>query len=495
MVVSRGPRLPAARRLVVALAVVSVSGIGFAAADLGTGAKPPAAVPSADCGPGSRPETSIQGRVPLADYKSGRADRGYTCNARQVAHQGTSGGFKTLRYTDSKGNTCAYYDSTLLLGRDVVNNLLTGDPLGVVVLNMNNPRRPRMTDTLLSPTMLSPHESLLVHQRRGLLIAEMGTAVTLPAVLEIYDVKTDCRHPRRLSTTLSSLFGHESGLSRDGKTFYASGTAAGFAAIDISDPRNPETLFHQVNVQYHGMRLSNDDKTLYAANIGEPGPAGITGAGLRILDVSDIQERRPNPKVKVLSDLRWRNPSIPQVAEPFTRNGHRYVLEVDEFVDLFSARGLSNIQESPVGAARIINVDDPRHPRIVSDIRLEVHQPDVHSSKNQLADPGAWFPAQGYAAHYCGLPTRKDPKIVGCSMILSGLRLFDIRDLRHPREVAYFNKPVTRVKKLTAFGNGSYAMSQPAWDPKNNSVWYTDTNSGFYVVKLTNGVQKLLPGH
>ncbi len=86
-------------------------------------------------------------------------------------------------------------------------------------------------------------------------------------------MKTDCRHPRRLSTTLSSLFGHESGLSRDGKTFYASGTAAGFAAIDISDPRNPETLFHQVNVQYHGMRLSNDDKTLYAANIGEPGPS------------------------------------------------------------------------------------------------------------------------------------------------------------------------------------------------------------------------------
>ncbi len=36
-------------------------------------------------------------------------------------------------------------------------------------------------------------------------------------------------------------------------------------------------------------------------------------------------------------------------------------------------------------------------------------------------------------------------------------------------------------------------MSQPAWDVKRNSVWFTDTNSGFYVVKLTNGVQKLLP--
>jgi hypothetical protein len=90
------------------------------------------------------------------------------------------------------------------------------------------------------------------------------------------------------------------------------------------------------------------------------------------------------------------------------------------------------------------------------------------------------------------MPTRRDPKIAGCSMILSGLRLFDIRDVRHPREVAYFNQPVVKPKKLTVFGSGAYAMSQPAWDPANNAVWYTDTNSGFYVVKLTNGVGALL---
>jgi hypothetical protein len=122
-----------------------------------------------------------------------------------------------------------------------------------------------------------------------------------------------------------------------------------------------------------------------------------------------------------------------------------------------------------------------------------VHQPQAHAGE-QLKDPGAWFPAQGYAAHYCGMPTRRNPKIAGCSMILSGLRLFDIRDVKHPREVAYFNKPVTRPTKLTVLADGAYAMSQPAWDVENNSVWYTDTNSGLYVVRLTNGVQKLLPG-
>ena len=34
--------------------------------------------------------------------------------------------------------------------------------------------------------------------------------------------------------------------------------------------------------------------------------------------------------------------------------------------------------------------------------------------------------AQGYAAHYCNIPTRVNPKIVACSFIASGLRLFDI---------------------------------------------------------------------
>ncbi len=493
MVLPMGSR-PAVRRLVVVLVALLMAGVGWAAGVGSPGAGAPRPVPEADCGPGSRPETSIQGRVPKADYLSGRAERGYLCNTRQVAHQGASGGFKTLRYTDRKGNTCAYYDSTLLVGRDVASNLLSGDGLGVVVLDMNDPSRPRRTDTLVTPTMLTPHESLLLNKRRGLLVAEMGTAATLPGVLEIYDVRTDCRHPQRLSTTVSSLFGHESGFAPDGRTFYASGTVAGLAAIDVSNPRRPRTIFHELGVQYHGMRLSDDGRTLYAAHIGEPGPGGLTGGGLRILDVSDIQKRKANPEVATLSSLTWSGGSIPQVAEPFTRNGHEYLLEVDEFVDLFSVQGLTNLQKAPVGAARIINVDDPRHPKVVSNIRLAVHQPDAHSSRQQLRDPGAWFPAQGYAAHYCGMPTRKSPKIAGCSMILSGLRLFDIRDVRHPREVAYFNRPVVRQQKLTVFGTGAYAMSQPAWDPANSSVWYTDTNSGFYVVRLTNGVQKLLPG-
>src|SRR5436305_573726 len=58
---------------------------------------PPITVPPrAKCGPGSKPEPSIQGRVP-----AGSADQGLWCNVSLIAHQGTSGGFKVFDYVDT----------------------------------------------------------------------------------------------------------------------------------------------------------------------------------------------------------------------------------------------------------------------------------------------------------------------------------------------------------------------------------------------------------
>jgi hypothetical protein len=238
-----------------------------------------AAVPRAKCGPGALPETSTQGRVPTADYKSGRVKQGYRCNTVQVGHQGSSGGFKTLRYTDSQGHVCAFYDSTLTIPRDVVSNTLSGDGLGVVVLDMTNPAKPRKTANLVSVGMISPHESLLVNAKRGLLVGVMGTAATAPGILDVYDVKTDCRKPKLLSSSLSGILGHESGFSPDGLTYYVAGVAGTLTAVDLTNPRKPKVVFKQGGVVYHGLRLSDDGRTMYVANIGQPGPHVATGTG------------------------------------------------------------------------------------------------------------------------------------------------------------------------------------------------------------------------
>jgi hypothetical protein len=154
-----------------------------------------------------------------------------------------------------------------------------------------------------------------------------------------------------------------------------------------------------------------------------------------------------------------------------TIQGHPYLVEFDEFG-----------AQSAVGAARIIDIADETNPFVVSNIRLEVHQPENFAA--QAGDPGANNTSlQGYAAHYCNVPQRADPGIVACSMILSGLRVFDIRDPFNPREIAYYNAP----SRPAFVVSGNYAMSSPAFAPERHEIWYSEGRSGFYAVRLTNG--------
>lgn len=489
---SRQHRPAAVRRLVVAVlaVVLGVTGVGLSGVLSATGSSFPAATPQAPCGPGARPETSIQGRVPQRDYDSGRVKRGYRCNTRPVSHHGRTGGFKVLRYTDSRGHTCAFYDSTLLFPKDALFNI--GRGLGTVVLAMDDPQHPVQTATLTTPAMLTPHESVLLNRRRGLLGAVSGNPATAPGVLDLYDVRTSCRHPRLLSSTPSALLGHESGWAPDGRTFYAASTGGQtLTAIDVSDPTAPHPVFTQVGVNYHGLRLSPDGRLLYVANIGNGDGTGarFSNGGLRIVDVSEIQERRADPQVRVLSDLTWPEHSIPQVSEPFTRNGREYLLEIDEYANYDFTN--PDTATAPVGAARIIDVTHPAAPTVVSHLRLQAHQPQARTGPERN-DPGAASPVQGYAGHYCSVPRRHDPHLAACSMILSGLRVFDIRRLRSPVEVAYFNKPLPGVRADNPTAQGAFAMSQPAWDVRHRSIWYTDGNTGFYDVRLTNGVGRLV---
>ena len=486
---TRAPEHPNRRALLLRLvALVGVAALGaglLATTSSAQGDVPLTAVPRADCGPGSRPETSIQGRVPAGDYRTGRAQKGYTCNTRLVGHHGQSGGFKVLRYVDRAGHRCAYYDSTLMLPVDVPYNV-GAEGTGVIALDMSDPSRPRRTANLVTPAMQSPHESLLLNKRRGLLVAVTGNAATNAGVLDVYDVRGDCRTPRLLSSTPAGLLGHESGFAPDGRTFYvASASGQTLTAVDLTDPRLPRPIWTRAGVVYHGMRVSGDGNRLYVAEIGEPGDGVLSNGGLVVLDVSQIQARRPDPEVPVVSKLAWRSGSIPQVPIPITIRGHEYLFEVDEFANYRIDSPELYDPDAEVGAARLIDIDDERRPRVVSNIRLQVNQPWARRGASQ-DDPGAQSPVQGYAGHYCSVPRAVDPKLVACSFIASGLRIFDIRDPRNPREVGYFNRPLAPGVKPGK--EGAHAMSAPAWDMKRRQVWYTDGNTGFFAVRLTNGI-------
>ena len=124
-------------------------------------------VPRARCGPGSLPETGLQGQVPLADRHSGRSARGYRCNLELLGRypgQGSS-------WVSPSTGTCAYLPQAFPAS-------LSGPHPGVQVVDARNPRRPVLTTTLTSPAFLSnPLESLKVNERRHLLAGVSGKAI------------------------------------------------------------------------------------------------------------------------------------------------------------------------------------------------------------------------------------------------------------------------------------------------------------------------------
>jgi hypothetical protein len=425
-----------------------------------------APVPPAKCNAKSHPLAGEQGRVTAEAIDSPAAASGWTCNTSLVSRFPTPGGFRVWRYVDPNGHACAYYDTSLFSPLNTTSMAL-GPSSGVVVLDMSNPASPVQTATLTDPAMLAPHESLNLNTRRGLLAAEMGSGTTLPGLMSIYSLSQDCRHPVLDAVYLADPFGHESGFAPDGNTFYIAG-GEGIAAVDVTDPTKPQTIW-EADEFAHGLNVSDDGNTLYDSD-------PIDGH-LTIINVGQVQARVPTPMVNEISRLTWDTVAVPQNTNPMVIEGRPYLLEFDEFAFRFNPPTVAD----KVGGARIIDISDPSHPRVVSNIRLAVNMKAAHEAAD--ADPTPLpRPALNYSSHYCAIPREVNPEIVACSFINSGLRVFNIKRPLHPREVAYYISPPAANPPAEA---SDFAMSQPAFDPGRRQVWYTDGTSGFYDIQLS----------
>ena len=450
--------------------------------------------PGVACGPGSTPE-QMQGRLPASAYETDSdgdgltdAEEGVSCNAEVIGRHGESGGYRVHRYVDAAGHECAYYDTTLLYPLNAPGNASSGGP-GVYALDMTDPTNPVQTATMSTPAFQSPHESLSLNQKRGLLAAGMGYPTFQPGFVDIWDVSADCREPVFKASVPLGLIGHEGEFSPDGMTYWVTspGTST-IVAVGLENPSAPTILGVWKDWSIHGLNISDDGTRFYGADLGSPSSGGTGGSsGLTVLDVSQVQARVPNPQVSLVSHLTWPTVSIPQTAIPVTittgkpARPQKFLIEVDEFGG-----------EDAVGAARIINIDDERVPHVVSNLRLEVNnqrEDDPYTTEGAADDPGADSALAGYDAHYCAVPQRNEPGIVACSFIVSGLRVFDIRDPYNPKEIAYSNQAAPPAAYNPGGGpRAPYAMSGPTFVPERGEIWYSDGNSGFYAVKLTNGV-------
>ena len=446
-----------------------------------------AAVPRPQCRPGDAPETGLQGQVPLVDRVSGRAVSGYHCNLVEVGGYGSPTDITHLRTaawaTLDTYENCAYYG-------DDPGVVPPAQPAGVVVVDISDPAHPVRTDYLTTTAMQSPWESLRVNAKRGLLVANRQGS----HYLDVYDVATDCRHPRLLfSGPLPNAQGHEGWFQPDGLVYFVANSAGpndpfgvGVWPIDLTDPRHPKERARWLFAgAIHGGSMSTDGKRAYLCQIGNPD-------GVVTVDTSLFQERRDFRQPRVLSTMPIPFNIACQSTYPVFYGKHPYVIQYGEETDRCNPQ---TVEDGAPNFAfpHIIDMVNERAPKIVGELKLEVDEPANCLAVTGDASPrsisfapgvGGGGPLFGYSVHHCSPDRLLNPTILACAQFDAGLRVYDIRNPKAPKELAYLSLGTVSAADTTIDGT----ISRPVVLTDRGLVVFTSEFSGLRVARFAPGV-------
>jgi len=485
-----------------------------------------AATPSATCRSTDRPETGMSGETTAAERDAGLPMQGFKCNTDLVGqYQGEGASWQLTAWKN-----CAYFDQRHPASANP--NGSTETHPGVVVVDVSDPTHPTPTTWLTASAMIDPWESLKVNPARQLLGADQRPLnATAPADgFSVYDIASDCKQPVPKSDVhIPGSFGHTGMWAPDGKTYYITPLrdSPSIVAVNVDDPTAPSAipggLFTFTNSgvdggvpgtpQYlslprlHDTEFSKDGNTAYVTMLGTGARAALNG--FAILDVSDFQQRRPNPMYRVVSQITWDDGSVgAQHALPITIAGKPYIIFADESGGGATTPGVCSQGKSANGFPRLIDISDPTHPIVAAKIQLGVHDAANCVAISTAPVTGSPLPdggvnAQpnpfGFSCHYCNVDDVDDARILACNCFAAGLRFWDIHDINNIKEMAYYKPPAQGTKSLPSsqYANSSaatfvrmydWATSKPSF-PKDRGadagdVWTTSQDNGFMVISL-----------
>jgi len=195
---------------------------------------------------------------------------------------------------------------------------------------------------------------------------------------------------------------------------------------------------------------------------------------------------------------------VAQHTIPVKIDGHPYVIFVDEGG---SGGGTSPAQQQaacaagfpPFPMARIIDIRDETKPKIVSRLALEIHNP-ANCAKVQPDLVG--LSIFTYGSHYCSVDNKRHATTLACGYFNSGIRVFDIRNPRRPKEIAYYNPAgATTVSPGSNHAiRNNFVPGGPDWcsaqvhlrvsedHGRQGTLWTTCQDNGLLVLKFEHGV-------
>src|SRR4029434_2500962 len=491
--------------LVRAFAIATVALLGLL---LGTSIA--ASVPKANCGPHDRTESGLQGETTQEERFSGDSELGYNCNLELVGKE-PQGAFEGAYSQDGPAyaGDCAYY------GTDNVTPLQ--EHLGIRVIDASDPRHPRVTAYLDDTAAArAPHETVVTHEGRNLLAAAENNGPDFA----VYDI-SDCRHPVLLANIqLPGSQGHMAAFAPDGRTYWLSQAGANrqfLYSVDLTDPSNPVMLppaqflgdgrLHALELNPEGFAPGVPEGTrVYGGQNGSFPFTAVGGRdGLVIIDVSDYQFRRPNPEARIISTLFWDGGGA-EAMIPVKIKGHPYLISTDEYGGAGGWAAACDRGASAFGYPRIIDVGNETNPKIIAELQLEVSDPANCSALLAVTPPdfpgtapGTNLPAgsgtTNYSIETCVADNPDDAKMLACSFQHAGLRIFDIRDLSHPKEIAYWKPPAVRTEVQPSSGSWAQGVDRTVdkishwvrWRKHGRElhIWTVSDGNGFQVLRFT----------
>jgi hypothetical protein len=457
-----------------------------------------ASVPKAKCGPTDWTESGLQGQVTPSERESGDSLGGYNCNLELVGQYQGDGAYSQNGPTFT--GDCAYY------GTDRVTPLQ--QHLGIRVIDASDPRHPRVSAYLDDTAAArAPHETVQTHEGRHLLVAAENNGPDFA----VYDI-SDCRHPVLLADIqLPGSQGHMGAFAQDGRTYWLTQAGANRSflySVDLTDPSNPVMLPPAQFGDIGRLHAQESNPKGFARGVPEGtrvyGGQSGTPDGLVIMDVSDYQFRRPNPELRIISTLFW-DGSGAEPMVPVKIKGHPYIVSSDESTPVGGlaacARGASAF-----GYPRIIDVGDETNPKIIAELQLEVSDPANCSQLRAETPPDPPGTAPGtnlsagdgttnYSEETCVADNPNNARMLACSFQNAGLRIFDIRDLHHPKEIAYWKPGARRTAFLPSSGSWADGVDRTVdkiahwvrWRKHGRElhIWTVSDGHGFQVLRFT----------
>jgi hypothetical protein len=293
----------------------------------------------------------------------------------------------------------------------------------------------------------------------------------------IFDVSKPIE-PRQIGHFQTGSTGTHRNFYDGGNLVHCAASAPGlngkiYRIVDIADPSHPREIGRFSLPEQAERAATNNLKFSFH------GPAHIHGqraylsygdGGGIILDVSDFSQP------KLISQIAFRGITASQGI-------HTYLPLPQRKIALINDEAIRENGDEDLNLAGIIDIGDERKPRMMSLFPLP--EPPSESDLKNFYDKGGRFGPHNHhhPNHQACLEDRDD--VAYLTYFNAGLRVYDIRDPRMPREIAYFVPPDPK-KRLGTKPSKLVAQTEDVLVDRRGFIYISDKNLGVYVLRLKN---------